>query len=103
MWNSHIGRKKRTNYEESKREKDSIFSEFFQMFFGEQNHNEEKVRENKSKKVPAKGENIDTEIKVSIKDAFYGAQKKITLRTLNGKMKNFEVKIPSRYSKRRKN
>ena len=103
MWNSHIGRKKHTNYEESKREKGSIFSEFFQMFFGEQNHNEEKIKENKLKKVPAKGENIDTEIKVSIKDAFYGVQKKITLRTLNGKMKNFEVKIPSRHSKRRKN
>ena len=103
MWNSHVGRKKRTNYEESKREKGSIFSEFFQMFFGEQGKNEEKVKENKSKKVAIKGENIDTEIKVSIQDAFYGVEKKITLRALNGKMKNFEVKIPARYSKWRKN
>lgn len=95
MWNTHVGRKKSTNYEESKREKGSIFNEFFQMFFGETNNNEEKVEKNKSKKVPIKGENIETEIKVSIQDAFYGVEKKITLRTLNGKMKNFQVKIPS--------
>ena len=34
MWNSHIG-KKQKKYEESKREKGSAFSEFFNMFFGE--------------------------------------------------------------------
>ncbi len=95
MWNTHVG-KKRNNYEESKREKGSIFSEFFQMFFGERTINsEEKIEKNKAKKVPIKGENIETEIKVSIQDAFYGAEKKITLRALNGKMKNFQVKIPA--------
>lgn len=95
MWNTHVG-KKRNNYEESKREKGSIFSEFFQMFFGERTVNsEEKIEKNKAKKVPIKGENIETEIKVSIQDAFYGAEKKITLRALNGKMKNFQVKIPA--------
>ena len=95
MWNTHVGRKRRNNYEEAKRKKGSIFSEFFQMFFGETNNNEEKTQNSKTKKVPIKGENIETEIKVSIQDAFYGVEKKITLRALNGKMKNFQVKIPA--------
>ena len=96
MWNTHVGRKQKNSYEESKRSKDSIFSDFFQMFFGDSMHNEivEEKRE-KNKKVPTKGENIETEINVSIPDAFYGAEKKIALRTLSGKMKNFEVKIPA--------
>ncbi len=96
MWNTHVGRKQKNSYEESKRGKDSIFSDFFQMFFGDSMHNEivEEKRE-KNKKVPTKGENIETEINVSIPDAFYGAEKKIALRTLSGKMKNFEVKIPA--------
>ena len=96
MWNTHVGRKQKNSYEESKRSKDSIFSDFFQMFFGDNAHSEvvEEKRE-KNKKIPIKGENIETEINVSISDAFYGAEKKIALRTLSGKMKNFEVKIPA--------
>ena len=42
MWNSKVGRRKnKVEYEESKREKGSVFSEFFNMFFGE---NETKIR-----------------------------------------------------------
>ena len=41
-----------------------------------------------------KGENIETEIKVSLEEAFYGAEKKISLRTVEGKMKTFSIKIP---------
>ena len=46
------------------------------------------------RKTPLKGENIETEIRVSLEDAFYGLEKKISLRTVDGKMKTFEVKIP---------
>ena len=96
MWNTHVGRKQKNNYEESKRGKDSIFSDFFQMFFGDNAHSEiAEEKRQKNKKVPIKGENIETEMNVSISDAFYGTQKKIALRTLSGKMKNFEVKIPA--------
>jgi len=36
MWHAKVGRKKQTvQYEESKREKGSSFSEFFNIFFGE--------------------------------------------------------------------
>ena len=50
--------------------------------------------EAKEKTNPRKGENIETEIKVSLDEAFYGAEKKISLRTVEGKMKTFSVKIP---------
>ena len=97
MWYTHVGKKKKTNYEESKRNKDSIFSDFFNMFFGEKTIiDAEKPQESKkNKKVPIKGENIDTEINVSILEAFYGQEKKISLRALNGKMKTFTIKIPA--------
>lgn len=95
MWNTHIGKKQaKQSYEESKRDKDSLFSDFFNMFFGTptQTENEHKVKSNK--KSPIKGENIETEINVGIEDAYYGTEKKISLRTVSGKMKTFSVKIP---------
>ena len=99
MWNNHAA-KKTIKYEESKRGSGSAFSDFFNMFFGDLNEN--KIEENsevktkrKNKKVPVKGENVETSIDVSIEDAFYGVNKKISLRTIEGKMKTFDVKIPA--------
>lgn len=64
----------------------------FNMFLGDI---KEPVKENiKREKESIKGENIETEIKVSLDDAFYGLEKKISLRTVEGKMKTFSVKIP---------
>lgn len=64
----------------------------FNMFLGDI---EKSGKENiKNKNNPIKGENIETEIKVSLEDAFYGLEKKISLRTVEGKMKTFSVKIP---------
>ena len=95
MWNHHVGRKQSNkSYEESKRDKNSVVSDFFNMFFGTplENDNEEvKIK----KKVPVKGENVETEINVGIDDAYFGTEKKISLRTVAGKMKTFSVKIPS--------
>ena len=93
MWNSNVGRKKK--FEESKREEGSIFSNFFNMFFGEQISKKEKKENKKKEKIAAKGENIETEIDVSIEEAYYGMDKKISLRAQNGKMKSFTVKIPA--------
>ena len=93
MWNSKVGRKKqKTQFEESKREKGSAFSEFFNMFFGE---TATKAPEKENKIVPVKGENIETEITVKLEDAYYGLEKKISLRTVKGQMKTFSVKVPS--------
>lgn len=95
MWNTHIGRKKRQSYEESKRGKDAIFSDFFNMFFGNIKQ-EQDIEKKKDKKKPAiKGENVETAIGVSIMEAFYGMNKKISLRTVDGKMKTFNIKVPA--------
>ena len=91
MWNSNIGKKKK--YEESKRETGSVFSDFFNIFFGTTINKLEKNKEKESK-VAIKGENIETQIDISIEEGFYGAEKKISLRTTSGKMKTFSVKIP---------
>lgn len=92
IWTSHIGKKK--NFEESKRSEGSLVSDFFTMFFG-QNKEEDVNDKNKKKKVPIKGENIETEISLSIEEAFFGLEKKISLRTMNGKMKTFSIKVPA--------
>ena len=96
MWNNYIGKKK-AKYEESGRGKTSIFSDFFNIFFGaiDNKKMEAKTDTTKKGKVPAKGENIDTEIGISIDEAFYGLNKKISLRTTSGTMKSFDVKIPA--------
>lgn len=83
MWNKHVGNKEKQAYEESKRSKDSVFSDFFNMFFGTPVKEEEIIENRKSKKKnPTKGENIETEINVGIEDAYYGTEKKISLRTV---------------------
>ena len=94
MWTSRIG-KKQKNSGQAKREKKSAFAEFFQMFFGEIKNNKTKSEETRDNKVPIKGENIETEITVSIFDAFYGVEKKLALRAVNGKMREFNIKIPA--------
>ena len=99
MWNNHAA-KKTIKYEESKRGSGSAFSDFFNMFFGDLNENKIEVSnevktKRKNKKAPVKGENVETSIDVSIEDAFYGVSKKISLRTIEGKMKTFDVKIPA--------
>ena len=93
MWNANVGKRKR-EFEESKRDSNSIFSDFFNMFFGSIEVENENRRINKGK--PAvKGEDIETEIKVTIEEAFYGLTKKISLRTVKGNMKIFTVSVPA--------
>jgi curved DNA-binding protein len=96
MWNHHVGKKQANRgYEESRRDKESVVSDFFNMFFGAPlENNKEEIKAIK-KKVPIKGENVETEINVGIEDAYFGTEKKISLRTVAGKMKTFSVKIPS--------
>ena len=61
----------------------------FNMFLGNTEINEETDR-----KLPQRGEDIETEINVKLEEAFYGLEKKISLRTVDGKMKTFSVKVP---------
>lgn len=78
MWVSRIGNKKKKQaYEESKRGKNAVFSDFFNMFFGSDLGEEKDESTPKSKKnPPVKGENIETAISISIEEAFYGLNKK---------------------------
>ena len=89
MWNTHVARKQaKQAYEESKRGKDSLFSDFFNMFFGAPAENNIEATNKTKKKLAIKGENIDTEINVGIEDAYFGTEKKISLRTVNRKNEN---------------
>lgn len=66
---------------------------FFNMFLGNIEQGEVKNKKEKVKN-PIKGENIETEIKVKIKDGFFGLEKQISLNNIQGKPKTFSVKIP---------
>ncbi len=93
MWHRTIG-KKNASYEESKRNKDSISSDFFNMFFGS-TANTETDNKTKGKKAACRGENVDTEINISIEDAFRGKEQTIGVRTVEGKLKKFKVQVPA--------
>lgn len=90
MWNTHIAKQRhKSGYEESKREKDSLFSDFFNMFFGNEVIEKDDQKRRSTKKIAVKGENVETEINIAIQDAFYGAEQKIALRTVNRKNEDF--------------
>lgn len=91
MWNTYIGNKqKKQEYEESRRERGSVFSEFFNLFFG----NVASSKKEQKSKNAVKGENVETAITISVAEGFYGTTKKISLRTVEGKMKTFQIKVP---------
>ena len=87
-WNYNIGYKKRKSKQRTSGE---VASEFFGMFFGNSNIKEEIAQ---SKLPPVKGENIETEINITIEDGFYGAEKKIVLNDLEGKPRAITLKVP---------
>lgn len=84
IWNSKFEKGKKAFKDEK--------NVFFNMFLGNI-EDKEKIKKDKTQK-PVKGENIETEIKVKISDAFYGVEKEITIRNLEGTDKTFSVKIP---------
>ena len=89
IWRSNRGSKTTTS--KKSKNSDSLFSDFFGVFFGEDNTQ----TKDSSKNGPIKGEDIETEISVTLEEVFYGSEKKIALRTIDGKMKNIAVKIPA--------
>ena len=92
QWYNYIGKKKAK--EETKNGEGKASNEIFSMFFGTEQKTEETTKK-KTSKNPVKGENIETEINISIEEAYYGSEKKISLRAIDGKMKTFTIKIPS--------
>ena len=87
IWNSNFEKGKKAF--SSKNEKNV----FRTMFLGNVEQEDVKPKKEKNKN-PIKGENIETEIKVNLYDAFYGLDKQISLKNVDGKTKNFSVKIP---------
>ncbi len=85
IWNSH----NLVNKQFHMKGKDSIIN----MFFGNIKQKQEEKSEKKGKE-PLRGENVETEINTTIYEAFYGLDKKISLRTVDGKMKTFTVTVP---------
>lgn len=81
------------NKEKRHKNSDSLFSEFFNVFFGESEVKDKS--KNKKNKIPIKGEDIETEINVSLEEVFYGTNKKVSLRTINGQVKTFIIKVPA--------
>ncbi len=94
IWSKNLTQKRRKEYEEENRKNNSAFGELFNMFFGNVENAKEKNK-TKVEKTPIKGENIETSIDVNIEEVFYGLDKKISLRAVDGKMKVFTVSIPA--------
>ena len=54
-----------------------------------------KEQTTKRSKEPINGENIETEVEVSVLEAFYGTSKKLKLLAVDGKTKTFNLNIPA--------
>lgn len=81
-WNAKLRKKQnRIKAGQKKAEKRTAFGEIKEMFFGERQEVETKKKV--YKKIPIKGENIETEINIKLEEAYFGAEKKISLRTIN--------------------
>ena len=86
-WYYYVGRKIQ---KEKSNDKEVNVNDIMGMFFG--GAIKKKVH---IKPSPIKGENIETEIDISIKEAFEGIEKKISISSQTEKNKILDVKIPS--------
>ena len=90
-WRTYTERKNRIENKE-KEEKKTFKERLMDILFG--------MTTSKKRKAPEKpkiinGENIDTEVDVSILEAFNGTNKKLKLLTIDGKTRTFNLKIPA--------
>ena len=47
-----------------------------------------------AKKEPKKGSNIEASLEISLEEGFFGAEKKLSLKTVGGKVNNYTVQVP---------
>lgn len=90
IWYSYVG--KRIDRQKEKEEREAR-PDLLTLLFGAIKSPKKQQKQNR--KVAEKGENVETEINLNIEQAFYGAEKKISLRAVDGKMKTFSVKVPA--------
>lgn len=87
IWNSRFAKKPKAF--SGNGEKGAIIN----MFLG--NVQKEKVKTDETKKAkPIKGDDVETQITISIYEAFYGLEKQISLRNIDGKIRTITLKIP---------
>lgn len=86
-WNNYVGKK---IHREMMSQKEVRANDIVNMFFGKNI-----VSKSVEDKAPLKGENIETTIELSVKEAFDGTEKKISLASVEGKSKNILLKIPA--------
>lgn len=86
-WNRHVGREQRNDAYQAQNGKEVLWKIFFGNIFSKDKE--------KSETRAVKGENIETEINISLEDAFFGNEKDIGLRTVDGKMTTFKINIPA--------
>ncbi len=89
IWYSHVGKKIDKQKEKEQRE---ARPDLMTLLFGTIRQKQKAMKE---KTEPIRGENIDTQISLNLEEAYYGINKKISLRAVDGKMKTFSVDVPS--------
>ena len=89
LWYYYIGRKKKQN----KNYRNAKMKDFLGLFFGEKKQQEPKSKTDN--KLPQRGEDINTEITATVVEAFFGASKQITFKTVGGGNKKIDIKIPA--------
>lgn len=87
-WNYNVGNKIKKSRQKTSGEK---AEDIFNMFFG---NNQIKEEISQSKLPQIKGENIETEINISIEDGYFGIDKKIALKDIEGNSKTINIKVP---------
>ena len=85
IWYMNIGRKNKIGRKAPSSNKEAIMG----MFFGS-SEVQTKIKNN-----AIKGENISTQITISLEDAFFGVSKTLGLKTSSGKIKSCKVEIPA--------
>lgn len=88
QWYNYVGKKIQR---EKSSKKEISANDIVNMFFGKSIQK----KSNDELKLAKKGANIETSIEISIKEAFDGTNKKITLTSLNEKNKNISFDIPA--------
>ena len=95
-WNVNIGRRKnREKYGDKSRKSDSFKDTLFSMFFGNVSINKENKKHEEEQLGVRKGEDVETQIEITLEEAFFGKTKKISLRTVEGNLKTMTVKVPA--------
>lgn len=90
-WYTHTERLRRLKNKE-REEKKTFKEKLIDILFGI-SFTKKKIEKEKNR--PINGENIDTEVEVSIIEAFNGINKKLKLRTVDGKIRTFTLNIPA--------